>query len=36
METKLTVKSLKRIISESSNEFKAVMGLNVEKENDPE
>lgn len=33
METKLTVKSLKRIISESSNEFKAVMGLNVEKEN---
>ena len=34
METKLTVKSLKRIISESSNEFKAVMGLNVEKEND--
>lgn len=33
METKLTVKSLKRIISESSNEFKAIMGLNVEKEN---
>ena len=33
MEQTLSVKALKRLIAESSNEFKAVLGPNVEKEN---
>ena len=33
MEQTLTVKALKRLIAESSNEFKAVLGPNVEKDN---
>jgi len=33
MEKTITVKALKRLISESSNEFKAVLGPNVEKDN---
>ena len=33
MEKTLTVKALKQLISESSNEFHAVLGPNVEKDN---
>ena len=33
MEQTLSVKALKRLVAESSNEFKAVLGPNVEKEN---